>query len=105
MIKMMMMMIMMTIMIIIIINPAHRKFVDSTKSNRYFSYITVTCEFVGITRRVDHVFHFLKPVRLDVVSETFHRCFQITNLDLVFVLLVERPERLLGRWTTQPQTL
>jgi len=43
------------------------------------------------------VFHFLQPVRLDVVSKTFHRRLQITDLDLVFVLLVERLERLLGR--------
>jgi len=57
---------------------------------------------VNVTCRVDHVFNLLKPVRLDGVSKALHRCLEVTYLDLVLVLLVERLERVLGRCQIQP---
>jgi len=43
------------------------------------------------------VFHFLKPVRFDVMSKSFHGSLEVSDLDLVLMLLVERLERVLGR--------
>ena len=55
---------------------------------------------VRFTARVDQVFHFLEPVRLDGVTQSFHRGLEVSDLDLVLVLFVEHLERVLGRWST-----
>ena len=53
---------------------------------------------MSVTGGVDHVLDFLEPVRFNVVSKTFHRRLQIADFDLIFVLLVERFERVLSRY-------
>ena len=43
------------------------------------------------------MFDFFQPVGLDGVADSLHRCLEVSNFDLVLVLLVESLERVLGR--------
>jgi len=41
---------------------------------------------------------FFEPIWFDVVTETFHGSLNVTHSDLVITFLVERLERVSGRW-------
>ena len=46
---------------------------------------------------VDHVFNFLEPIRLDIVTNALHSGFDVANPDPILALFVKRFERISGR--------